>query len=185
MTDQKQQQVSEILTVIVKYNRLAEYEQWLKKTEGALAQQKGFLGIEVIRPPDITAPEYFILLRFETLIDLEAWKNSKVLKELKKESLAFVLKVQIGERQYGTEMFFSRTISNIYYPKPPFWKQAIVGIITVYPLIVLSGAVLNPLFKNLPQALGMFFTICIMSPTMIVVMPRVSILFKKWLYPVK
>ncbi len=29
MTDQKQQQVSEILTVIVKYNRLAEYEQWL------------------------------------------------------------------------------------------------------------------------------------------------------------
>ena len=185
MTDQKQQQVSKILTVIVKYNRLAEYEQWLKKTEGALAQQKGFLGIEVIRPPDITAPEYFILLRFETLIDLEAWKNSKVLKELKKESLAFVLKVQIGERQYGTEMFFSRPISNIYYPKPPFWKQAIVGIITVYPLIVLSGAVLNPLFKNLPQALGMFFTICIMSPTMIVVMPRVSILFKKWLYPVK
>jgi len=185
MTDQKQQQVSEILTVIVKYNRLAEYEQWLQKTEVALAQQKGFLGIEVIRPSDITAPEYFILLRFETLIDLETWKNSKVLEELKKESLEFVVKVQSGERQYGTEMFFSRPISNIYYPKPPFWKQAIVGIITVYPLIVLSGAVLNPIFKNLPQALGMFFTICIMSPIMIVVMPRVSILFKKWLYPVK
>jgi len=67
MTDQKQQQVSEILTVIVKYNRLAEYEQWLKKTEGALAQQKGFLGIEVIRPPDITAPEYFMLLNDYTL----------------------------------------------------------------------------------------------------------------------
>ncbi len=81
MTDQKQQQVSEILTVIVKYNRLAEYERWLQKTEVALAQQNGFLGIEVIRPSDITAPEYFILLRFETLIDLETWKNSKVLKE--------------------------------------------------------------------------------------------------------
>ena len=108
----------------------------------------------------------------------------KGLEKLKKESADFVVKVQSGERQFGTEMFFSRPISNIYYPKPPFWKQAIVGIVTVYPIILLSGAVLNPLFKNLPQSLGMFFTICIMSPIMIVAMPRVSVLFKKWLYPV-
>jgi len=185
MTNQKENQVREILTVIVKYNRIAEYEQWLRKIEAALARQKGFLRIEVIRPSDITAPEYFILLRFETLVDLEAWKNSKVLEELKKESIDFVVKVQIGDRQYGCEMFFSRPISNIYYPKPPFWKQALIGIFTVYPLIILSSAILNPIFQNLPQAIGMFFTICIMSPTMIVTMPRVSILFKKWLYPVK
>ncbi len=185
MTEKKQQQVSEILSVIVKYDRITEYEQWLQKIEKALAQQNGFLGIEVIRPSDITAPEYFILLRFKTLIDLETWKDSKVLEELKKESREFVVKVQSGERQYGTEMFFSRPLSNIYYPRPPFWKQAIVGIITVYPLIVLSSAILNPIFHNLPQALGMFFTICIMSPIMIVVMPKVSVLFKKWLYPIK
>ena len=177
--------VSEILSVIIKYDRMKEYEQWLEKIRAALAQQKGFIGIEVIRPSDITTPEYFVLLRFETLVDLETWKNSEILKELRNESRDFVLKVQRGEKQYGTEMLFSRPVSNIYYPKPPFWKQAIVGILTVYPLIILSNAALSPLFKNLPQALGMFFTICIMSPIMIVVMPRVSILFKKWLYPIK
>jgi len=170
--------------VIVKYNRVSEYEQWLQKIEAALVRQNGFLAIEVIRPADITAPEYFILLRFETLVDLENWKTSEVLAELKKESKEFIVKVQTGERQFGTEMFFSRPISNIYYPKPPFWKQAVVGIITVYPLITLSSAILNPIFNNLPQALGMFFTICIMSPIMIVAMPKVSVLFKKWLYPV-
>jgi len=184
MNDSKEQHISEILTVIVKYNRLAEYEQWLEKTKKVLKQQKGFVGIEVIRPADITTPEYFILLRFETLADLEAWKNSKVLEELKKESQEFVVNVHRGNLQYGTEMLFSRPISNIYYPRPPFWKQAVVGVITVYPIIILSSSILNPLFKNFPQALGMFFTICIVSPILIVVMPKISMLFKKWLYPI-
>ncbi len=184
MIDSKNQHISEILTVVVKYNRLVEYEQWLEKAKKVLEQQKGFVGIEVIRPADITIPEYFILLRFESLTDLEAWKDSDALDELKKESQEFVVNVHRGERQYGTEMLFSRPISNIYYPKPPFWKQAIIGIFTVYPIIMLSSLILSPLFKDLPQALGMFITICIMSPIMIVTMPKVSVLFKKWLYPI-
>ncbi len=184
MIDSKNQHISEILTVVVKYNRLGEYEKWLEKAKKVLVHQKGFVGIEVIRPSDITTPEYFVLLRFESLADLEAWKNSEELKELKNESREFVINVHRGEQQYGTEMLFSRPISNIYYPKPPFWKQATVGIMTVYPLIILSSTILNPIFKGLPQALGMFFTICIMSPIMIVVMPKVSMLFKKWLYPI-
>ena len=185
MADKDQQQVSEILSVVVKYDRMAEYEQWMKKVEVALSQQNGFLGREVIRPSDITVPEYFILLRFATLADLEAWKNSTVLEELRKECHDFVVNVHRGEPQFGTEMLFSRPVSNIYYPKPPFWKQAIIGIITVYPLILLSSSILKPIFQNLPQALAMFFTICIMSPIMIILMPRVSVLFKNWLYPVK
>ncbi len=184
MTDIKQQ-VSEILSVIVKYDKMKEYELWLKKIELALAKQNGFIAIEVIRPSDVSAPEYFILQRFESLEDLESWKNSEVLTKLKNESHEFIVKVQFGERQYGTEMFFSRPLGNIYYPKPPFWKQAIVGIITVYPIIILSSTILNPLFNDLPKALSMFFTICIMSPIMITVMPKVSIMFKKWLYPIK
>ena len=185
MTNKEPQSVSEILSVVVKYDRMTEYEQWMKKVEVALSQQNGFLSREVIRPSDITVPEYFILLRFGTLADLEDWKNSTVLEELRKECHDFVVNVHRSEPQIGTEMLFSRPVSNIYYPKPPFWKQVIIGIFTVYPLILLSSSILKPLFQNLPQALAMFFIICIMSPIMIILMPRVSILFKKWLYPIR
>lgn len=171
------------MSVVVKVDSMAAYERWLKKVETALTEQKGFVGIEVIRPADRTAPEYFILLRFATLPDLEAWKSSAVLEDLRQESRDFVVHVEIGERQYGTEMFFSRPLSNIYYPRPPFRKQALIGIATVYPLILLSGALLRPLLQNLPASLNTFLTICVMAPIMITVMPKVSMLFKNWLYP--
>lgn len=71
MSDQ-QTHVCEIFSVAVKLNSTAAYEGWLKKVEVALTQQKGFAGIEVIRPANRAAQEYLILLRFATLPDLEA-----------------------------------------------------------------------------------------------------------------
>ena len=181
MTDESRP-VSEILSVVVKHDRIAEFDQWMKKVEAALAAQKGFLGREVIRPANELAPEYFILLRFETLADLDAWKNSTVLVELREEIRELIVNVHVGEQQYGTELLFSRPVSNVYYPKPPFWKQVVIGVLVVYPIVLASGAILNPLISGLPRSLGMFFSICLVSPIMITVMPKVSMFFRSWLY---
>ncbi len=185
MSKNNNESVSTIISIVVKYNRMKEYELWLTKIKSVLQQQKGFLGVEIIRPADITAPEYFILLRFENAMNLEEWRSSKVLAGLKNESKNFIVNTHKGESQYGTEMFFSRPLSNFYYPRPPFWKQVIVGIITVYPLILISSNLLGPITKNLLQPIALFLSICVVSPIMIFAMPKVSKLLKHWLYPVK
>lgn len=181
----KDQPVTTIFSIVVKYYHQEEYDLWLKKTKTVLQKQKGFLGLEVIRPTDITAPEYFIVLRFENVIDLEMWMDSNTLAELKKESEKFVVNTHRGEYQYGTEMFFSRPLSHVYYPKPPYWKQVFVGMLTVYPLLLIVSNVLKPIVKDLPQMLSLFLSICVVSPIMVYVLPKVSILFKNWLYPKK
>ena len=118
-------------------------------------------------------------------MDLETWRSSKILANLRNESEEFIVKTHRGEPQYGTGMFFSRPLSNFYYPRPPFWKQIIVGVITVYPLIFISSTLLRPIVKNLPQPIALFLSICVVSPIMIFAMPRVSKLFKNWLYPIE
>ena len=79
-------------------------------------------------------------------------------------------------------MFFSPPMIDVSRTKPPFWKQVIIGIITVYPLIYMSSILLKPLVSNFSQPIALFLSICTVSPLMIVALPRGSKLFKLWLY---
>ena len=173
---------SSVLTVTVKPDQMAAYEKWLKGIKSILEQQEGFLGIDVLRPPNQANPAYYLLIRFTRKDLLDRWRNSKQFATLRKQSEVFITKVERGEQQFGTEMFFDRPVSNIYYPKPPYWKQAVLGICTVYPVILTANILLRPLIQDLPPLLGLFFMVCIVSPSLIFLMPRVSQLFKFWLY---
>lgn len=175
--------VSELLSMVVKPDCLKEFEQWHQTVVTVLNQQQGFVGSELIRPADISAPEYFIIIKFNKLADLERWKKSDEYTQIKQATEQLVINVMIGEKQFGTEMLFSRPLNNIYYPKPAFWKQAVISVITVYPLVLLSIKLIGPFTKALPLSLALLISICIVSPIMVFIMPNVSKLFYKWLYP--
>lgn len=66
-------------------------------------------------------------------------------------------------------------------PPPLFWKQVLVTIFTVYPLILLADLLLNLLFpmRLLPPQLAIFFTVILMVKP---VMPWVTRILGDWLH---
>jgi uncharacterized protein len=67
---------------------------------------------------------------------------------------------------------------------PPKWKTAIVSAIGIYPVISVMPILLKPITSQLPSWLATPVSISIMMPLMTwIIMPQVTRLFKRWLYP--
>jgi antibiotic biosynthesis monooxygenase (ABM) superfamily enzyme len=69
-------------------------------------------------------------------------------------------------------------------PPPPPYKMALLTWITIFPLITGLVVVLGPLLEDLPLVLRLGITTAVAVPLMTwVVMPRVTRLLRRWLYP--
>jgi uncharacterized protein len=67
---------------------------------------------------------------------------------------------------------------------PPAYKMALLTWITIFPLITAIVAITGPLLKDLPLAVRLGITSAPAVPLMTwVVMPRVTRLLHRWLYP--
>ena len=67
---------------------------------------------------------------------------------------------------------------------PKYWKQVLVTIFTVYPLILISDLFLKSIFpmENFAPQLGVFFTVVIVAALMVnPVMPMVNKVLDGWL----
>ena len=68
---------------------------------------------------------------------------------------------------------------------PIYWKQVLVTIFTVYPLILGADWFLNLIFPMhlLQPQIAIFFTVIIVAALMVYpVMPMINVRFKNWLH---
>jgi hypothetical protein len=83
----------------------------------------------------------------------------------------------------GLETWFTLPAQAGAAPPPPY-KMALVTWITIFPLITAIVAITGPLLKDLPLAVRLGITTALAVPLMTwVVMPRVTRLLHRWLYP--
>lgn len=69
-------------------------------------------------------------------------------------------------------------------PPPPYSKQVVLGVLAVYPLILLANALLGLLLGGLPPLLGLFILVVFVSALLTYpVMPWLSKGLGFWLYP--
>ena len=61
--------------------------------------------------------------------------------------------------------------------------MALVTWITIFPLITAIVAITGPTLEDLPLAVRLGITTALTVPLMTVVMPRVTRLLHRWLYP--
>jgi antibiotic biosynthesis monooxygenase (ABM) superfamily enzyme len=65
---------------------------------------------------------------------------------------------------------------------PPHWKQFLVSLVAVYPLVLLFQAVIAPQIKDWPlEAKSALLPLCVLTLLTYVVMPPVSRLLRGWL----
>ncbi len=177
--------VTIVLSEIVQPNKIYEYEQWVSGINQAVSEFSGFEGVDVIRPRDPQHPEYVVIVRFNTPDTLKLWQESSVYRSWIKKSYEIVTRKSHTNVSNGLEMWF--TLDKNIHPlskSPAYYKLVILGILAVYPLVLLTNYLLYPVLRNVPYSLSVFisvFSICLLMTYP--VLPWLERVLNFWLYP--
>jgi antibiotic biosynthesis monooxygenase (ABM) superfamily enzyme len=160
----------------------AAFEEWLEGIGKEAAKFPGVLGRKIIRPADHEHPEYVIVFKFDHYSNLKRWVDSPVRAEWLERVKPLCLDEYREQILTGLETWFTLPAKPGMMPPPP-WKMAVVTLGVVWPLgLGISGALAKPL-GPLPLPARSFVVSAIMICLMTwVVMPRVTRLFRRWLF---
>jgi uncharacterized protein len=176
--------VTTTVTRRIKPGHEAAYEQFLAGISGAARAYPGYLGVEVFRPtPDGQGGEYRTVYRFDSAAHLRAWLDSPERAAWLQRAEPHVAGPMHTQVLVGLEGWFTLPVQPGVPPPPPS-KMALVTWVTIFPLITLVVVATAPLVGRLPLVARLAVTTGVTVPLMTwVVMPRVTRLLHRWLYP--
>lgn len=167
----------------VKPSRVEEFEKVLTEMITAAGMFQGHLGVNVFRPTDATNPQYRVVFKFDRLSNFRQWEES----EIRQGFLAQInrLTTDTGELQIltGLETWFTLSTKGAIVP-PPRYKMFLLTWGIIFILINLMNRLVIPYLSFLPP----LFATAIVSGVMVflmtyVIMPRITKLAARWLYP--
>jgi uncharacterized protein len=175
--------VTATVTRSVKPGHETSYEQFLSGIIAAASEFPGYLGVEVFRPESATAGEYRIVYRFDNAEHLRRWLDSDEHAVWLRRAEPHVIGPMRTGFVTGLESWFTLP-GGPGAPPPPPYKMALLTWIAIFPLITALVVALGPLLEGLPLVARLGITTAIAVPLMTwVVMPRVTRLLRRWLYP--
>lgn len=181
-------QITTIVRDYVKSTSKNDYLEWMTHVNEELATYRGFLGLEVVPPKEVEKSqilEYHIIFRFNTFEDLKNWQQSDFLNKRLKEVSQYLHSTADIQHIDGMELWYDMSDQKTSNQKPLYWKQVIVTVFTVYPLILLADLLLNLFFpmRSLKPEIAIFFTVVVVGSSMVYpVMPFITKLVGQWLH---
>jgi antibiotic biosynthesis monooxygenase (ABM) superfamily enzyme len=174
--------VTTTVTRRVKPGHEAAYEAFLAGISGAARAFPGYLGIEVFRPAPGRGGEYRTVYRYDSAAHLQAWLDSPQRAAWLARAEPHVAGPMRTQVLTGLEGWF--TLPTQPGAPPPPYKMALVTWATIFPLITLVVVATAPLLGSLPLVVRLAVTTGVTVPLMTwVVMPRMTRLLRRWLYP--
>jgi len=171
--------VSKLISEIVIAREVDNYEAWLVEINDEMMRFSGFVSLDIIRPRDNNLLEYLILIRFDSEQTLSAWENSEVCKGLIAKSKALVQRNHTTKTPLNSKVWFN--LSN-QKKAPAFWKQVVLGVLAVYPLVIILNIILAPINNHLPNPIGILVTVIFISILLTYpVMPLLTRWLDRWL----
>ncbi|HET6834258.1 MAG TPA: antibiotic biosynthesis monooxygenase [Acidimicrobiales bacterium] len=159
------------------------YDQFLQGVIAAASRFPGHLGVEVFRPESATAGDYRVVYRFDTGEHLRAWLDSQERRAWLERAEPHVVGPMQTRVVTGLETWFTLPGHPATAPPPPY-KMALLTWLTIFPLITLVVVALEPLLEELALVPRLALTTAVTVPIMTwLVMPRVTRLLRRWLYP--
>jgi len=177
--------VTATVTRRVKPGHEAAYEQFLAGIGGAAKAFPGYLGEEVFRPASAEGGEYRIVYRFDSPAHLRTWLDSGERAAWLARAEPHVASPMRTQYLTGLEGWFTLP-TQPGAPPPPAYKMAVLTWVTIFPLITLVVVVSAPLIGGLPLVPRLAVTTLVTVSLMTwAVMPRVTRLLHRWLYPAR
>ncbi|ELS00868.1 hypothetical protein Xen7305DRAFT_00005690 [Xenococcus sp. PCC 7305] len=161
----------------------AAFEEFISGITSAAATFEGHLGVNISRPRTPEDNEYKIVFKFDRASNLRIWQESECRRQWLARAESLCLEKPTVQILTGLETWFTLQSAKSSTP-PPRHKMATIILLTIVPIKILTNFTLIPLLTSLPFLLRILITSAIMVLMMtFVIMPRMTRLFSKWLYP--
>jgi hypothetical protein len=159
------------------------YEALLAGIHEEAKKFRGFLRREVIKSAAGPHLEYNHVIHFDSEANLRRWEHSPQRHKWLSRMSSMAVRTTPLKVLTGLETWFTLTPGDAIVP-PPRYKMAIVTWLAIFPLITLLSYAAQPLTDGLPiAARTLAFTLVLVPLMTYLVMPRMTRLFARWLYP--
>lgn len=161
----------------------AAFEAVLSKLIHAASAFEGHLGANIFRPSGQGPLEYRIVFKFDHMSGLKRWEASEIRQKLLEQAKQLTIGASQTSRLTGLETWFTLPNQPGLAP-PPRYKMFILTWAIIFILINGMNRFVVPLLKPLPPWVATLIVTGLMVFLITyVVMPRITKLFAKWLYP--
>ncbi|MBD2678311.1 MULTISPECIES: antibiotic biosynthesis monooxygenase [Nostoc] len=175
--------VTAVITHLVKPGREEGYEEWMRGIIPVAKTFDGHLGVNILRPEKNLHPEYIIVLHFDNQKNLQAWLDSDVRHEWIERAKPLIQTSENVQVVTGLETWFVLPRQPPKLP-PKRYKMVLLSWLAVFVTLSTVRYFLKSLLAYLPELLGQIIIIGIVVCLLTyVVMPQLTRLFYKWLYP--
>ena len=173
--------VTEIITVSVKPGMEEAYRDWVDRIRQMEARFPGYQGLQLQPPIPGLQEDWVSLLRFDTSEHLNAWLQSDARRDALREVEPFIDK---REQQVAASFSGWFTFGDDPGRVPPNWKQSMIVLLTLYPVVMLELLYLNPLTQPLGMAVATFIgNLLSVAATGFLLIPLALRAFEWWLLP--
>ena len=178
------QPVTAVISQRVSRQHQVDYERWVQGISEAARRFPGHSGLTVIRPEAGSCLDFVIILRFDCYSNLKRWLDSDERQQCLDRAKPFITKQNKVQILTGFETWFTLPVKAVQ-GTPARYKMAILTTFAVFVAVNLFNTVLMPLLTQfLPRLLAaLVVTYLVVLVLTYGVMPRLTNLFRRWLYP--
>lgn len=172
--------ITEVIVTEIAPEKKALYQQWLAKIQHAEAKFPGFRRMYVQTPLEDNGRYSITFLQFDSVEQLDKWLASTERRELLQE-LNPLIKSYETHRVISPYAGWFGSIAKTG-TVPAVWKQTMLVLLVLFPIVMLEFKFLNPHLKNLDISLSTFIgnaiSVSLLSWPM---MPLSIFLFRWWI----
>ena len=144
--------VTEVITTLVAAGRLEAFLGWSERLQRRQGRFAGYLGTMVQAPVSAEVPYWTTLVRFATSGQLDAWMQSS-------DRAALLVENDGSLATWESRRPLSPFAGWFPAPKeapPPAWKQTMLVLLVLFPVVMLEIRFLNPFMTRLPSTVATF-----------------------------
>ena len=184
MNDLSNDAVTKVIDRVPRPGAERQLEEAIRALTAAALRFPGHLGVTVTPPAPPAQPGYRLLYKFATAEQLQAWEESDVQHRLVAIANLYTQGMPHYQVLTGLETWFTLPAAPLT-PPPPRAKMTVVSWLGIFPLVYGYGLGVNALLPAAtPAVLRVLLVTLLVVPTMsYMVAPRLTLLFKFWLYP--
>lgn len=176
--------MTEVIITKIDPQKASAYREFCAKIHQLEAKFEGFRGVYIQSPAARGGNHWITLLQFNTPENLDRWLNSKEREAILKEASPMISSLEshrIASPYAGWFYSIAKTEE-----VPPAWKQAMVVLLSIFPIVMLESKYLFPLTASWESATATFFANMIsVSLLTFPVMPLAIRSLDWWLSPKK
>lgn len=148
--------VTEVIVTHIPPHQEKAYRNWIGKIHAAEAKFPGFKGVFVQSPTSDHDNEWITLLQFDTAAHLDHWLESKERQKILKEGKGMITSLQTHQVTSSYAGWFSSLAP--YGALPSVWKQSMIVLLVLFPVVVLEMKYLSPLLTSTNPSLAIFLS---------------------------